>query len=58
MQMQMAVLIAGLAGGLITMSWLLVRYVSGYRYRKLVNDRLEKMALNMRIQNACSQAGG
>jgi hypothetical protein len=56
--MQMLVLTAGLAGGTITLSWLLVRYVSGYRYRKFVNDRLEKMALDMRIQNACSQAGG
>ena len=58
MQMQMAVLMAGLAGGMIIMSWLLVRYVSEYRYRRLVNDRLEKMVLNMRIQNACSQVGG
>jgi hypothetical protein len=58
MEMQMAVLIGGCAGGLSTLSWFLVKVISGYRYRKLVNDRLEKMALNMRIQNACSQTGG
>jgi hypothetical protein len=58
MQIQLAVLTVGLAGGMITLSWLLVRFVSGYRYRKFVNDRLEKMALDMRIQNACGKVRG
>jgi len=54
MQSQWVALTIGLVGGLVILGRLLVRFVSGYRYRKLVNDRLEKLALDMRIQNACS----
>ena len=54
MQTQLVVITIGLVGGLVGLIWLLVRFVSGYRYRKFVNDRLEKMTLEMRIRNACS----
>jgi len=53
MQIQWVVLTIGLVWGLVILGRLLVRFVSVYRYRKLVNDRLEKLALDMRIQNAC-----
>ena len=54
MQTQLVVITIGLVGGLVGLVWLLVRFVAGYRYRKFVNDRLEKMTLEMRIRNACS----
>lgn len=47
-------LMIGGAGGVAALSWWLVRFVSGYRYRKLVNDRLEALELGARIRNACS----
>jgi len=54
MQIQWVVLTIGLVWGMVILGRLLVRIVSGYRYRKLVNDRLAKLALDMRIKNACS----
>ena len=54
MQTQLVVITIGLVGGVVGLVWLLVRFVAGYRYRKFVNDRLEKMTLEMRIHNACS----
>jgi len=54
MSAQMVLLVIGAIGGAATLSWWLARFVSGYRYRKLVSDRLEALELGARIRNACS----
>ena len=43
----------GGVGGVTTLGWYLMRFVSMYRYRKLMNDRLEALELGARIQSAC-----
>jgi hypothetical protein len=54
---QVVLLTIGAAGGLAVLGWWLVRFVSGRRYRKMVNDRLEALELGVRIRNACSEGG-
>ena len=58
MQTQLVVLAIGSVGGLVALGWLLRRFMSGRRYRRMVNDRLERMDLDMRFSNTCSNAGG
>ncbi|MEE9512802.1 MAG: hypothetical protein V3V46_01895 [Anaerolineales bacterium] len=58
MQTQLVVLAIGSVGGLVALGWLLRRFMSGRRYRRMVNDRLERMDLDMRFRNTCSKAGG
>jgi hypothetical protein len=50
---QVFLLMIGGAGGLVTLGWYLAKAVSMYRYRKLVEDRLEALELGARIQKAC-----
>lgn len=57
MTAQAVLLTIGAAGGLATLGWWVVRFVSGRRYRKIVNDRLEALELGARIRNACSEGG-
>jgi hypothetical protein len=54
MTTQVVLLMVGTAGGVVALGWWLVRCLSVYRYRKLVNDRLEALELGARIRNACS----
>ena len=54
MSAQGVLLVIGAIGGAAALSWWLVRFVSGYRYRKLVKDRLEALELGVRIRSACS----
>jgi hypothetical protein len=58
MQTQLVFLTIGFSGGLITLGWLLGRFVAGRRYRRIVRDRLERIDLDMRLRNACNKAGG
>jgi hypothetical protein len=54
MTTQVVLLMVGTAGGVVALGWWLVRCLSVYRYRKLVNDRLEALELGARLRNACS----
>ena len=54
MTTQVVLLTIGAAAGVVALGWWLVQFVSGYRYRKLVNDRLEALELGTRIRNACT----
>ena len=54
MSAQGVLLVIGAIGGAAALSWWLVRFVSGYRYRKLVKDRLEALELGARIRSTCS----
>ncbi len=58
MQTQLVALTIGSVGGLVALGWLLRRFMYGRRYRRMVNDRLERMDLDMRVCNTCSKAGG
>jgi len=53
MTAQVVLLTIGGAGGLVALGWWLVRFVSGRRYRKIVNDRLDALDVGVRIRNAC-----
>jgi len=50
---QVVLLTIGGAGGLVALGWWLVRFVSGRRNRRIVNDRLDALDLDVRIHNAC-----
>jgi hypothetical protein len=54
MTAQVLLLMIGAIGGVAALVWWLARFVSGHRYRKLVNDRLEALETGARIRNACS----
>ena len=54
MTAQVVLLTIGGAGGLVALGWWLVRFVSGRRYRKIVNDRLDALDVDVRIRSACS----
>ena len=51
---QVVLLTIGGAGGLVALGWWLVRFMSGRRYRKIVNDLLDALYVDVRIRNACS----
>lgn len=53
MTARVMLLTIGGVGGVTTLVWYLMRFVSMYRYRKLMNDRLEALELGARIQSAC-----
>ncbi len=52
MTAQVVLLAIGAVGGSVALSWWLARFVSGRRYRKMVNDRLKALELGARIRNA------
>lgn len=41
-------------GGAVVLGWLVARFVTDYRYRRLVKDRLEKDALDFRVKKVLS----
>jgi len=53
MTAQVVLLAIGGAGGVVVLGWWLVRFVSGRRYRIIVNDRLDVLDVDVRIRNAC-----
>ena len=52
MQAPLVMVTIGLVGGSVLLSRTLLRLVSDWRYRRLVNERLERMTLDMRMKSA------